>query len=220
MSIATATQLSFHCKVGLTRPYFTYTVKLKTVRCNLNMTFNTSSSFVRGRLVTLFLIGVMLLIFAIDHLTTIWTPKSSLTPLRGTLLSCDIYVTPVSSKRHYGFDAKSQKAELIFYLKEHKKKFALLDNIGSNNRKEEFGDIKSKLTRAGSVTVWVKKSELDYWEPHVFQIDTDKITVLNLHTVRFKERPLTAFLLLMGLSFVIFPIYVFYPSLFSTPHIK
>ncbi len=179
------------------------------------MTFNTRSSFVRGRLITLFLIGVVLLVFAVRQLTTIWTPKSSLIPLKGTLQSCDTYVTPVSSKNRYGYEAKSQKAELIFYLNEHKKKFALKENIGIDYRGEDYENIKSKLNRAETVTVWVKKSELDYWEPQIFQIDTDRTTVLDFQTVRFKERPLTVFLLLMGLGCVIFPIYAFYPRFFS-----
>ena len=162
----------------------------------------------------------MLLVFAVQQLVTIWTPKSSLIPLKGILQSCDTYVTPVSSTSRYGYEAKSQKAELIFYLNEHRKKFALMKNIGSDYRNEEYEDIKSKLTRADSVTVWVKKSEVSYWEPQVFQIETDRGTVLDFQTVRFKERPLTAFLLLMGLGCVIFPIYAFYPGLFSKRQVE
>jgi hypothetical protein len=157
----------------------------------------------------------MLLVFAVQQLITVWTPKKSLIPLKGTLQSCDTYVTPVSSTNRYGYEAKSQKAELIFYLQEHKKKFALAENIGSDYRDEQYEAIKSKLNRADTVAVWVKKSELDYWEPQVFQVDTDRETVLDFQTVRLKDRSLTAFLLLMGLGCVIFPIYAFYPRLFS-----
>ncbi len=182
---------------------------------NLNMTFNTSSSFVRGRLITLFIIGVMLLVFAVLQLITIWTPKSSLVPLKGTLQSCDTYVSTVSSTTRYGYEAKSQKAELIFYLQEHKKKFALSENIGSDYSNEQYEEIKSKLNRADTVTVWVKKSELDNWAPKVFQIDNGKETALDFQSIRLKHRSLTLFLLLMGLGCVIFSIYAFYPRLFS-----
>ena len=106
-------------------------------------------------------------------------PKSSLIPLKGTLQSCDIYVTPVSSTNRYGYEAKSQKAELIFYLNEHKKKFALMENIGSEYRDEDYEDIKGKLNRSDTITVWVKKSELDYWEQQIFQINTNRETVLD-----------------------------------------
>jgi hypothetical protein len=187
---------------------------------NLIVIFNTSSSFVRGRFITLFLIGVMLLVFAVQQLTTIWTPKSSLTPLKGTVQSCDIYVTPVSSKNRYGYEAKSQKAELIFYLNEYKKKFALMENIGGDYKNEQYEEIRDKLNRTDSVTVWIKKSEIDYWEPQVFQIETDTGTALNFQIVRFKERPLTIFLLLMGLSCLILPIYVFYPRIFRKRHVE
>jgi len=154
----------------------------------------------------------MLLVFAVQQLTTIWTPKSSLIPLKGTLQSCDTYVTSVSSTNRYGNEAKNQKAELIFYLNEHKKKFALMENIGSDYRSEDYEDIESKLNRANIITVWVKESEMNYWEPQVFQVDTDSETVLDFQSVRFKELPLTVFLLLMGLGCVIFPIYFFIQS--------
>ena len=179
------------------------------------MTFNTNSKFVRGRLITLFLFGVMLLAFAIQQLMISWTPRSSLIPLKGTLRSCNTYVTPVSSTNRYGYEAKSQKAELTFYLYEYMKKFALSENIGNDDINKQYEKIKGKLTRADSVTVWIKKSELDYWEPQVFQIDNDKETALDLKTVRFKNRPLTVFLLLLGLASAIFPIYVFYPKISS-----
>lgn len=175
------------------------------------MTFDTSNSFVRGRLVTLFLIGVMLLVFAIQQLVIIWTPRSSLSPFRGTLQSSKSYVTTVSSENSYGHETKSQKAELIIYLHEHKKKFVLMENIGSNYRNEEYDEIETELKHANSVTVWIKTSETDYWEPKVFQIETDRGTILDFQTVRFKDRPLTGFLLIMGLGCMIFPIYIFYP---------
>ena len=176
------------------------------------MTFDTSNSFVRGRLVTLFLIGVMSLVFAIQQLAIIWTPRSSLRAYRGTLQSSKSYVTTVSSRNNYGHETKSHKAELIFYLHEHKRKFALMENIGSNYRNEEYDEIETELKHANSVTVWIKKSEIDYWEPQVFQIDTDRGTILDFQTVRFKNRPLTGFLLIMGLGCMIFPMYIFYPG--------
>jgi hypothetical protein len=178
------------------------------------MKFNIDSSFVRVRLVALFLMGVMLLVFAIQQLTIIWTTESSLIPLKGTLQSCDTYVTPVSSTNRYGQKANSQKAELIFYLNGHKKKFTLTENIGSGYRNEDYENIKGKLNRSDTVTVWVKKSEIGNWEPKIFQIKTDTETILKLQTVRFKERPLAVFLLVMGLGSIFFPIYVFYPKLF------
>lgn len=182
------------------------------------MTINTGSSFVQGRLAGLFLMGVVLLAFAVQQLITIWTPKSSLIPLKGTVQSCNTYVTTVSSKNRYGYESKSQKAELIFYLNGHKKKFALSENIGNDYRNKEYEEIKKKLNRADSVTAWIKESEADYWEPQIFQIETDRGIVLDFQTVRFKNRPLTIFLLLMGLGCIMLSIYAFYPRIFSKQH--
>jgi hypothetical protein len=179
------------------------------------MIFDTKSSFIQSRLIWCFIYGVILLVFAIMQLRTIWTSKSSLVPLKGTIKHCDTYITTVSSRGRYGYDAKSQKAELIFYLNEHKKKFALVDNIGGDYRNEEYDRIKASLRRADSVTVWIRKSEIGNWEPKIFQIESNREKVLDYQAVRFKERPLTAFLLIMGLGCVGFPLYAFYHHWFN-----
>jgi hypothetical protein len=156
------------------------------------------------------LIGIMFLVLAVKQLITSWTPKSSLVPLKGTLQSCNSYVIPVNSTSRYGYETKSQKAELVFYLNEHKKKFAMMENIGSNFTHKQFDEIDSYLRQGDVVTVWVKKRELDYWAPQVFQIETDRGTVLEFETVRFKNRPLTVFFLLFGIGCILLPLYAFY----------
>jgi hypothetical protein len=180
------------------------------------MALNISSNSAKGRLVGLFLIGVITLVFAIERLTIMLTSRATLTPIKGTLENCYIYITTVSSKTKYNYEAISQKSELIFYLIEFKIKFALVENIGSDYRNKEYEDIQSKLKRADSVTVWIKKSELEYWEPKIFQIDADKETVLEFQNVRFKERTIVFFLLLFGIGCIIFPVYAFYPRLFKS----
>jgi len=180
------------------------------------MALNISSNSAKGRLVGLFLIGVITSVFAIERLTIMLTSRASLTPIKGTLENCNIYITTVSSKTKYNYEAISQKSELIFYLIEFKIKFALIENIGSDYRNKEYENIQSKLKRADSVTVWIKKSELEYWEPKIFQIDADNETVLEFQSVRFKERTLVIFLLLLGIGCIIFPVYAFYPKLFKS----
>ena len=123
------------------------------------MVLNLRSNSVKGRLIGMFLMGVICLLFAIQLLNIILTSRSSLTPIRGTLENSNIYITTVSSKTKYNYEAISQKSELIFYLIEFKKKFALVENIGSDYRNKEYEDIQSKLKKADSVTVWIKKSE-------------------------------------------------------------
>ena len=54
-----------------------------------------------------------------------------------------------------------------------------MENIGSEYRDEDYEDIKGKLNRSDTITVWVKKSELDYWEQQIFQINTNRETVLD-----------------------------------------
>ncbi len=180
------------------------------------MTLNISSNVVKNRLFGLFAIGVILLFIAIKLLTTISTSKNSLTPISGTLENCDIYITTVSSKNRYNYEAISQKSELIFYFTEFKKKFSISENIGSDYQNKDYNNIKAKLKSADSVTVWIKASELETWEPKIFQINADKETVLEFESVRFKESPLAIFLLILGLGCVLLPTYAFYPNLFKS----
>ncbi len=156
-----------------------------------------------------FIFGIVIIIFAIQRLIVMWTPQSSLTALKGTLRSCDTYVTTVTSTSCFGYTHDSQKAELLFYLNEFPKKFSLVENIGDDFNSSAYENIKAGLRHADSVTVWVQKSELEGLEPKVFQIDTDKITLLDFDTVRFKDRSLTAYLLLLGLGCIFLPVYLF-----------
>ncbi len=182
------------------------------------MPINTNKGFDKGRLITLFLLGVFLLVFSVKEFAVTWTPKSSLTPVRGTLLNSETYVTTVISKnrRFFKHESKSQKSELIFYLFEFKNKFKLQENIGSNQRNAEYEKLKTKLDMADSVTVWVKKSETDYWEPTVFQVDADNHTILDLDTVRFKDRYLKTFLFILGIGCILLPLYLLFPKLFKS----
>jgi hypothetical protein len=181
------------------------------------MAIKTNKTFDKGRLFTLFLLGIFIIIFSLQQFAVTWTSKSSLMPLKGTLENCETYVTTVTSKsgHYFHYESKSQKSELIFYLYEFKKKFILSENIGSSHRNEEYEKIKSKLKAADSVTVWVKKSESDFWEPIVFQIDTDRGTALELDTVRFKDRHLKTLLFILGLGCILLPLYLLFPKLFK-----
>jgi len=180
------------------------------------MALNIRSNFVKGRLIGLFLLGVICLVFAIELLNTILTSRASLILIRGTLENSNIYITTVSSKTKYNHEAISQKSELIFYLVEFKIKFALVENIGSDYRNKEYEEIQTKLKKADSVTVWIKKSEMEFWEPKIFQIEADHEIVLEFQNVRFKERSLVIFFLLLGIGCIIFPVYAFYPRLFKS----
>ena len=161
-------------------------------------------------------IAYIAIVFAISQLPTTWTFKSSLVPLRGTVRYADVYTTTVSDRRGH----KSQKSELIFYLYEYKKKFYLAENIGDSRSSQMHLNLRNGLRKADSVTIWVKKSEKEEYQPKVFQIDRDeKVTLLEFESVRTAHSPVTAFILILGLGSIGFYFWTKYPkkinSLFS-----
>ena len=134
--------------------------------------------------------------------------KSNLVPFTGTLRTADIYTSTVSDRRGH----KSQKTELIFYLNEFDKKFSLVENIGQDYYSKDYGTLLRNLNKADNITVWVRNSEKDDYEPKVFQIDRDELTILDFDTVKFKNRCATAFMLFMGLGSIVLFTWFRYPG--------
>ena len=153
----------------------------------------------------------MLTGFGIYQLPTIWTFKSNLTQIKGTLRAADTYVTNVTDRR--GHD--SRKSELIFYINGRQQKFYFAENIGDEWRDEKYEKILQGLRQADTVTVWVRKSEVADYEPEVFQIDNERTTLLDFETVRTDKSPITAFMLLLGLSSITAFLWFRFPDKFN-----
>jgi hypothetical protein len=159
----------------------------------------------------LLMFGIMLTGFGIYQLPTIWTFKSNLTQIKGTLRAADTYVTNVTDRR--GHD--SRKSELIFYINGRQQKFYFVENIGDEWRDEKYEKILQGLKRADTVTVCVRKSEVDDYEPEVFQIDNERTTLLDFETVRTDKSPMTAFMLLLGLGSITAFLWFRFPDKFN-----
>ncbi|RZJ47793.1 MAG: hypothetical protein EOO44_21960 [Flavobacterium sp.] len=155
--------------------------------------------------------GIMLTGFGIYQLPTIWTFKSNLTQIKGTLRAADTYVTSVTDRRGH----ESRKSELIFYINGRQQKFYFAENIGDEWRDEKYEKILQGLQRADTVTVWVRKSEVNEYEPEVFQIDNERTTLLDFETVRTDKSPLTAFMLLLGLGSITAFLWFRFPDKFN-----
>ena len=153
----------------------------------------------------------MLTGFGIYQLPTILTFKSSLTQIKGTLRTADTYVTNVTERQGH----ESRKSELIFYINGRQQKFYLAENIGDEWRDEKYEKILQGLKRADTVTVWVRKSEVNEYEPEVFQIDNERTTLLDFETVRTDESPITAFMLLLGLGSITAFLWFRFPDKFN-----
>ncbi|MCB0538671.1 MAG: hypothetical protein KDE33_14220 [Bacteroidetes bacterium] len=167
------------------------------------------STYHRNRLL---IFGLFVTGFGIFQFSTLLTFKSQLTDIKGLLSSAETYVTTVTERSR---GSKSQKSELIFYISGRQQKFRLVENIGNDYHNEEFEKIKKDLKRADSITVWVKKTELDTYEPKIFQIDTDRKTILEFEKVRTKDSGLTLFFLFLGIGSLIFYFWTLYPEKFK-----
>jgi hypothetical protein len=163
---------------------------------------------------SLLIFGLFVTGFGIYQFSTLLTFKSQLTDINGVLSSADTYVTTVTERTR---GTKSQKFELIFYISGRQQKFRLVENIGSKYRNEEFEKIRNDLKRADSITVWVKQTELETYEPKIFRIDTDRKTILEFEKVRTKDSGITLFLLFLGLGSLTFYLWTLYPEKFKKP---
>lgn len=153
-------------------------------------------------------VAIALYFFIPDLLTT----KSSLTALEGTIKSSKVYVENVSSRNRYGYEAKSRKANLIFYLNEYQKKFELSENIGQEYRSDEYNRLSKRLQNSNQATIWIKNSESNSWNPKVFQIDIDGETELEFESVRTEHGLIFILLLFLGLGSILFVLWRKFPE--------
>lgn len=154
--------------------------------------------------------GIMLTSFGIYELPTIWTFKSSLIPIKGTLHTADIYTTNETDRRGH----QSRKSELIFYLNESNQKYRFAENIGDKFVNKKYESILNGLKRADTISVWIKKSEAARLEPKVFQIDNEKTTLLEFESVKTENSSMTVFMLAMGLVLIAGYFWARYPDKF------
>lgn len=159
----------------------------------------------------LLIFGLLLIGFAVYELPTIFTFKSDLREIKGTVRDADIYVTTVSDRR----GRKSQKSELIFYLNERQQKFYLSENIGNSYQNKRFQKILSEIKQSDTLSVWLKKDEIHQYEPLVFQINNKYTTLLEFETVRTGKSPLIAMFFLMGMCSIIWFLWLRYPEVLN-----
>lgn len=124
-----------------------------------------------------------------------WVWRSDLVPVVGKLSSADVYITNVESR-----GAQTRRSELVFFLAGKHQKFRLSENIGEEYRNPFYYKIQEGLSAARTVSVYIKKSELNAYEPKVYQIDTDRGTLVDFESTRTEHSTLAIFMLSMGVG--------------------
>jgi hypothetical protein len=160
----------------------------------------------------LVLLSCIFLAAAIVELSTFWIPPSSLATVKGTLLSASSDVTSEAmpgfrrwdppGKRAYA----SQKIVLAFTLKEYETTFILEKSIGTKPNDETYSRILDGLRQADSITVWIRRDEVNSPTTVALSIDTNKEPgLLEISTIRWQRTPLLAGLFLAStFSFLFF----------------
>ncbi|WP_343849764.1 hypothetical protein [Algoriphagus jejuensis] len=160
-----------------------------------------ATRYQRSYLHRILIIGLITIGIAIYLLSNLLTFKFQLVEIKGVIQDSETYVSTVTEKVR---GTKSQKSELIFSIYDRNQIYRLIKNIGNDYRNEEFENLLNSLKKADSVSIWIKKTELDSSDPKVFQIDVDQKTVLQFEKVRTENGVLFLIVFVTGISFLLF----------------
>ena len=143
---------------------------------------------------------------------SLFTSRNSLIELSGTIKNSEVIVDRVSSRNRLGYEAKSRRATLFFSLNEYPKIFKLAENIGQDYSHEEYELISKSLKNSRTVSVWINESEIKDLAPKVFQIDTNRQTILDFKTVKTEHAGISIYLFLFGAGMTGLALYSKYPK--------
>lgn len=177
----------------------------------LPITINTrDKEFYRNCLIVL---GVVLFAGAfylnLDYL--IATQNNSST-VNGNLNTSEVIIEKVSSTGRFGYKSKSQRATLLFSLKESDEFYLLRENIGQNYSSPKYNRIHRNLRRADNISILVRRSLFDSSKLIVFQIKADGITLLSFNEIKYKHSGIFVFLIFMSFISISFGLYLKYPD--------
>ncbi|MEH0155408.1 hypothetical protein V6R21_14775 [Limibacter armeniacum] len=129
----------------------------------------------------------------------LFTTNNSLTSISGTIRNTEVDAELVTSKGTLGHEARSHKATLSFSLNEYPKLFILSKNIGGDYSYPLYYQISRSLKNSSSVTVWVKKSDLEQVSPKVYQIAANGEVLLAFDYIKYEKLTVILFLFLIGI---------------------
>jgi hypothetical protein len=158
------------------------------------------------------ILGLILLGIACYELPAAFVFKSSLIPLKGTLASSKIYIEP--KRTDEGKVVRS--SELIFFLNEYEQQYYLFENIYENRSNKKFDKIQTGLMLSDTITVWIKRSEINEYRPKLYQIERDKYKILlDMEDVRTENGFLILFMLVLGTGIIARYVYLRFPDFAS-----
>lgn len=140
--------------------------------------------------------------------------------VNGRINSSEVIIENVSSTSRYGYKSNSQRANLLFSLKESNDFYLLRENIGQNYSSPKYNRIHRNLRRADNISILVRRSLFDSSKLIVFQIKADGITLLHFNEIKYKHSGIFIFLILMSVISISLGLFLKYPKKFKKLFLK
>lgn len=150
----------------------------------------------------------MLIVFAFCTIPDIWISENDLLLVEGEVSSADYYITKSTDNRGH----TSNISEVIFYLYNKEYQFLIRKNIGHEYHYEPHQKIQHQLHRSDSAKVWIKKSDINNYQPEIYRLSADNIELISIDDVKDKNRSDYFFLLIMGFIMLSIPFFIYYFS--------
>jgi hypothetical protein len=130
---------------------------------------------------------------------TLFTFNSSLILKAGEIKKIETYYTQVTDERLL-HDVKSNKSQLQLQVIGETQIFSLTKNIGYDHRNEKYEKIKKSLLDSKVVKVWIKKSQVEKWNPVIFKLENDDgIILYDIQDAKSEVYFLFPFMIILGL---------------------
>lgn len=126
----------------------------------------------------------------------IWTFKSDLIPLKGVLSSANVYHELKEGRR----GSKSNVYELIFYIVPFDKKFTQKEAFDEYTHSQKYHHMKLSLEKVDSVTVWIRKDEMNEYDPEVYELYAGTLPLLTISDIKTENRWIFISMLVLGLA--------------------
>lgn len=157
----------------------------------------------------LLIFGILTLCFGIYGLSNIFYLKSDLIEIKGTLKTVINKTSIVEDRR--GF--KSNLTELIFSLNERQQQYHLKENIGNDETNNEFDRLKLIIDNSNKISIWIKKNEIEEFEPNIYEIEIDNKIESNFKSLHSENFLVQYFLLIIGITSIIGYLWLKYPEI-------
>lgn len=152
--------------------------------------------------------GLVLIGLAVMALSKIWVSEHDLYLIKGQISSADYYVTKNT-------DAKgrpSNFSEVFFYLYDQDYKFVIHQGIDRHFHCEKHQKIQQHLRRSDSVKVWIKKSDINKYQPEIYRLHANNTELISIDDAKSKHRSEYFIYVIFGLLAVTVPILINYFS--------